>query len=460
MYDIILAGCKGENNNPNVFGIGIAQRLPWKNAEELQIFKEKTINSVLITGRKTAQNLPFLDNNRFIVVVSRNKNLKTSTWKNKVEVEESFIEALNKYRSRFPDRQIFLIGGGEIIKSALSTCRKQLNKIHISFMNGIYFCDTFVELPLNECIIESVDERKDFTHYVYNSEKSEEQQYLNLLSDILINGTERETRSGDTKALFCKHLSFNLQTGFPLLTTKKMFWRGIVEELLFFIRGDTNSKILENKKINIWQKNTSREFLEANSFTERNEGLMGPLYGWQWRSFNEDYDDKGDGKIKKSGFDQLTHLIQNIKNDPHSRRHLLTTYNPLQGTQGVLYPCHSIVIQFYVEYGFLDAFVYNRSCDVFLGLPFNIASSALLIHIVAKLTELQPRYMHLSLGDTHIYTEHTKVVKEQLERVCYKFPMLEIPDFNNLEEVENSKSSDYKVHNYFCHSSLKAEMKS
>lgn len=293
------------------------------------------------------------------------------------------------------------------------------------------------------------------------SNLNSEIQYLTLLNDVFKNGNLHIGRNGNTKSMFGKTLEFDLRLGFPLLTTKKMFFRGIVEELLFFIRGETNSKLLEEKKINIWNGNTNRQFLDSISKQNRKEGIMGPMYGYQWRHFNSEYDETTGLPKQNHSFDQLEKVIKKIKEDPQSRRILLTDYNPLQADEGVLYPCHSIIIQFYVNDGFLDMFCYNRSSDLFHGLPFNIASSSLLLFLIAKITNLIPRKFILSLGDSHIYEEHFKAVKEQLLRTPYECPQIEINEkveLKNLNDIENLKFSDIILKNYKSYPTIKANM--
>lgn len=301
----------------------------------------------------------------------------------------------------------------------------------------------------------NINENILYTHLSYRPEG--EYQYQKLLQD-LNSSTERIGRNGPTKSIFAPQiLKFNLQHGYPLLTTKKMFFKGIVEELLFFIRGDTNSKLLEINNINIWKPNTSRQFLDSLNMNHRLEGMMGPMYGFQWRHFNGFYDeDTGKGI---GGIDQLQNLITGIKKDPHSRRHLLTDYNPSMADQGVLYPCHSICLQFYVQDGCIDLICFNRSSDVFLGLPFNIASTSLFLMIIAKLTGLIPRYVNISLGDSHIYNQHIEHIETQVNRRPFEFPTLEIQkELNTLEDAEKLTFDDFKLSNYRHHPAIIARM--
>lgn len=416
MIEVILAtDSKG--------GIGYNECMPWSVKLETFLFKAKTMGHYLIVGKNTYKTLPPLEN-RYIVVVTSEKG------PNRFETVERAIEfcAGNK---------IFIIGGGKIYNYVFTNLSHLITKVHHSIINGEYTCDTFVSVP--KLPITSEQDFGDFIHYEYEPKSLGEIQYINLLQDVLTTGVDSEGRNGITRSVFGKHLKFDLREGFPLLTTKKMFLRGIIEELLFFIRGDTNTKILEEKGVNIWKGNTSREFLDKMGF-KYPEGEMGPMYGYQWRSFNGE------------NIDQLADVIETIKNDPKSRRILMTTYNPIQVKEGVLYPCHSIIIQFFVEDGNLDMFCYNRSSDLFLGLPFNIASSSLLQMIIAKMTDLTPRYFNLSLGDAHIYASHMEAVEIQIKRVPYKFPKIEI-----LKDIP-SVFEDFKLSEYVSHPIIKAPM--
>jgi dihydrofolate reductase/thymidylate synthase len=274
---------------------------------------------------------------------------------------------------------------------------------------------------------------------------------------VLNNSVERKSRNSVVKSTFFKNMTFDIRNGFPLLTTKKMFFRGIVEELLFFIRGQTDSNILESKGVNIWKGNTSREFLDSLNLRGRKEGIMGPLYGYQWRYFNSKYDETT-GKPLEKGIDQFQNVIDCIKNNPESRRILMTDFNPEQANEGVLYPCHSIILQFYVDGDMLDMSCYYRSQDLFLGVPFNIASSALLLCIVSKICNKTPRYLHICMGDVHIYEHHYEQVKIQCDRQAYVFPTLKIKNISSIEEAENLTYKDFILENYRSHPIIKAEM--
>lgn len=459
MIDIIIAMTKNG-------GIGLNNKLSWKCKEELKLFKEKTMDNILIMGRKTVENLPYLPG-REIWCITHDKNLDTSSYKNNVTIYTDLTKLENDMNKT--DRSLFCAGGKTIYELFNSTWKNKINKWHVSIMNDDYKCDTFLSLniPINTKII-TKKKYNDFTHYVFNviknpQDMTQEKEYLNILKKVYNNGKIRQGRNGTIKSLFCQNLHFDLTKSFPLLTTKRMFWRGIVEELLFFLRGETNSKKLEDKNINIWKGNTRRKFLDTHGFQNRLEGIMGPMYGFQWRNFNGDYDEKT-GRIypdknANHGIDQLKNVINKIKNDPHSRRILMTTYNPAQNNQGVLYPCHSLIIQFYVDGNYLDMYCFNRSSDLFLGLPFNISSTALLLTIIAKTTRKIARHFHLTLGDAHIYQQHYTAVQEQLKRIPIVLPTLSITkELCNTNDIEQLTLHDFDLQNYQCHSSIKAPM--
>ena len=292
------------------YGIGLNNNLPWGITDELKIFKEKTQNSILIVGRKTAESLPIL-HNRLLFVVSRNEcpsNIREFfiLFDN---IDAAIEEALKMKKN------VFVIGGAEIYNYVFEKYKSSI-MVHVSILKDRYECDTFLRKDiLKDFYITNKIEHEKFNHYemVYNEHG--EHQYLNLVKNIMSTRDLRDSRNSKTLSAFCKHLKFDLRDGFPLLTTKKMFTKGIIEELLFFIRGHTDSTILEEKGINIWKGNTSREFLDNNGFKDRKAGEMGPMYGYQWRYFNARYD-AITGQPLEKGVDQLKEVIDLIKRDP------------------------------------------------------------------------------------------------------------------------------------------------
>ena len=467
MFGIIVAMTKDG-------GIGLNGGMAWKCREELQLFKKKTMGAILVMGRKTVENLPHLPG-REIWCLTRDKNLDTSEYKNDVVVVTDLILLWNlAMHERKKGRKMFCAGGAQLFNLMKHPkWRVVIDEYHVSIMKEDHKCDTFWELPEFDpawTILKKKNHTK-FVEYVYApcqpAKLTQEKEYLTLLHRVLDKGVTRHGRNGETKSLFAQNLHFDLTKGFPLLTTKRMFWRGIVEELLFFLKGETDSKILEEKGIKIWKGNTEREFLDSNGFENRREGMMGPMYGFQWRSFNGDYNEST-GRVQTMfvnerppnlGVDQLKDVINKIKYDPHSRRILMTDYNPAQASQGVLYPCHSLMLQFYVDGDYLDMYCFNRSSDLFLGLPFNIASSSLLLTIIAWTTGKIPRHFHLTLGDAHIYAEHIQAVQEQLSRISIVLPTLVINrELRGVQDIDRLAYGDFVLQNYSCHPPIKAKM--
>ncbi|AGR41435.1 thymidylate synthase [Spiroplasma taiwanense] len=285
-------------------------------------------------------------------------------------------------------------------------------------------------------------------------------QYLELVNDILKNGEKREDRTNTgTISKFGIQSRYDLRDGFPLITTKKVFFKGIVHEILWFIKGDTNIKYLIDNGVNIWNEwpfeifkkskdynnESLTEFIEKirkdNNFAKKH-GDLGPVYGKQWRNFN--------------GVDQFAKLINDIKTNPFSRRLIISAWNPAEIETMALPPCHSL-FQFYVSKdGYLDLQLYQRSGDIFLGIPFNIASYSLLLTLVALECSLKPRYFIHTIGDGHIYLNHLDQINIQLSRTPMPLSKL-IVDFNN-KSIYDIKFEDIKIENYQSHPSIKGKV--
>lgn len=279
-----------------------------------------------------------------------------------------------------------------------------------------------------------------------NTNNRDEQAYLDLLYNIYLFGDRKEDRTGiGTRSRFGTRLSFSLENQVvPVLTTKKVFIRGVIEELLFFIRGQTDSKLLEAKGVNIWKGNTSRDFLDKRGLQEYAEGEMGPMYGAQWRNFQ--------------GVDQLSNALELLKKDPNSRRIMVSAYDPSVSKQCVLEPCHTF-FQFNVSNNKLDCQWYQRSVDAFLGFGFNVLSYGILTHLMAKAAKLETGNLIFCGGDTHIYNNHREAVEEQVRRDPYSFPTMTIKkEINSIEDMENLEFEDFEFHNYQSHAAIKAPM--
>ena len=284
----------------------------------------------------------------------------------------------------------------------------------------------------------------------------DEEGYLNLLRKLLEEGAPRKDRTGvGTLSLFGEQLKFNLENQFPLLTTKKIFTKAIIQEILFFIRGQTDSKILEKENVNIWKLNTTREFLDNRNLHEYEVGDLGPMYGFNWRHFNAEY--KGCNKdYKGQGLDQLQNIIDEIKQNPNSRRLLMTTFNPSVLEKSCLMPCHGISVQFYVNDGYLSCMMNQRSVDYCCGLPYNITSYSLLTYMIAHICNLKPKELIISGGDVHLYKTHIENARIQVERIPMSFPKLEIK--KKINNIDDFNYDDFKIIDYNHHTSLKYEM--
>ena len=261
------------------------------------------------------------------------------------------------------------------------------------------------------------------------------QQFHDLLKHVLDSGTFKSDRTGTgTQSVFGYQMRFNLENGFPLLTTKKLHTRSIFHELLWFLKGETNTQYLKENKVTIWD-----EWADEN-------GELGPVYGKQWRSW-----EAADGKT----VDQITNVIEQIKSNPDSRRLLVVAFNPGEIEKMALPPCHAF-FQFYVANGKLSCQLYQRSADIFLGVPFNIASYALLTHMIAQVCNLKVGEFIHTLGDAHIYSNHMDQVQLLLSRETKKLPQLKLnPNINNIFDF---KFDDIEILNYESHPAIKAEV--
>lgn len=273
-------------------------------------------------------------------------------------------------------------------------------------------------------------------------------QYLELVKKILDQGEPRSDRTGvGTKSIFGTSLVFDLTKGFPAVTTKKLAWKAVVSELLWFLEGSTNERRLceilhgtrDPSKRTIWTDNFEKQGKDLG-YTD---GNLGPVYGKQWRNFN--------------GVDQIANVINEIKTNPTSRRLIVSAWNPKDIPAMALPPCH-LLFQFFVSGSNLDAIWYQRSIDVGLGLPFNIASYALLTYIIASITGLTPRTLKFFGGDTHIYNNQIEALQTQVRRVPLPLPQLKMPKIESLEDLKKVKVTDFVLENYTYHEPLKMKM--
>ena len=290
------------------------------------------------------------------------------------------------------------------------------------------------------------------------NENKEEQQYLDLVQNIIANGTLEAGRNGNTYSIFGNSMRFSLQNGkIPILTTKKVAWKTCLKELLWFIKGSTSNDILLEQGVHIWDGNASRNFLDSRGLTERREGDLGPIYGHQWRHFNAAYRDC-DTDYLGHGVDQLQYIIDQLKNPAtrNSRRLVMSAWNPCQLDEVALPPCH-ILCQFNVHGGNkLSCAMYQRSNDEALGTPFNIASYCFLTHLIAKHCGLEAHEFVYFKGNCHIYEEHMEGMKTQLTRKPFPFPTVTIRQVR--ENIDDYVLEDFELHNYVSHPQIKFQM--
>jgi thymidylate synthase len=304
---------------------------------------------------------------------------------------------------------------------------------------------------------------------LFQSGPHPEEQYCTLINDILQKGFKETGRNGNTRSIFGASMRFSLQNGvIPIFTTKRIAWKTCLKELLWFIHGETDNRLLQNQNVHIWDANSSRDFLDSRGLDKNPEGMLGPIYGYQWRHFNAAYD-KSTGKLSSEnnrGIDQLQSIIDQLKNPAtrNSRRLIMTAWNPLQLDEMALPPCH-VMCQFNVhEENKLSCALYQRSCDMALGVPFNVASYSFLTHLIAKHCGLEAFEFVYFMGNCHLYEEHCinnkNVLKpsiiKQLQRTPYPFPILSINKMR--ENINDYILEDFTINNYQCHSAIKMEM--
>tara|TARA_B100001094_G_scaffold319286_1_gene363896 strand:- start:157 stop:1494 length:1338 start_codon:yes stop_codon:yes gene_type:complete len=430
------------------YGISKNRTIPWNVKEDLENFKKITSNcethkrNVLIVGKNTFESLPKSlqmshDKHRLTIQVSRSSS----------NTIDKVIEDCNKDENI---DKIFICGGSDIYQYAINNL--QIDAVYMTKLKNSFDCDNSIDFHsvLNTNFkIRSYLNNNTFEYFEYVPLLQEEL-YLNLLKNVLYNGKYSLDRTNTgTIRLFGERLEFSLDR-FPLLTTKKVYWRGIVHELLWFLKGHTNVKLLQNESVHIWDGNTSREYLDSIGLLDRNVGDAGPIYGYQWRKWNADY-----SQPDSKGVDQLQECIDLIKNNPTSRRILFTAWNPEQLNLMALPPCH-IMCQFFVDGNLLSCQMYQRSVDCFLGLPFNIASYALLTYIIAHITGKTPHRLILVLGDTHIYSNHIEQVKQQITRIPYDFPTIAFK--RQVKNIDDFVADDIRLLNYDSHPTIKAKM--
>lgn len=429
--------------------------IPWRSSSDIKFFKDTTMFHNIIMGRKTYDSLPFKNKplkGRKNIILSKNQGDISD-----IIIVSSLEDALKCQSER---SEVFIIGGAEIYKEAINKYLYLCNKIYVNKFKDDYQCDLF--FPFNEISHFSCQmiDHNEYISYIFSPNIiHQEYQYLNLLKRVLDNGESKIDRTKvGTLSIFGERMMFDIRDKIPILTTKKVFYSSIIKELLFFISGKTDTKILEQQNVKIWIPNTRKSFLQERGL-DYEEGDYGASYGFQWRHWGAKYEGCNED-YKGKGIDQLKLLIEGIRKDPLSRRHILNAWNVSQLTEMALPPCH-LMCQFNVsgDLKYLDCMITIRSNDLFLGAPFNIGSYTILTYMIGHITQLKPRNLIYIMGDAHIYSNHISQVLEQLERTPRsQFPTLSFKSPDKLKEIDDFQYEDFIIHDYISWPAIKGEM--
>ena len=458
---------------------GIAKNgtTPYYNKVDLANFKRLTTNNVIIMGSTTWFSLPKRPlPNRLNVVLSRTGQHGDLSFSNIYQCIEYFSKKKNHQ-----GRELFVIGGKQIYDAF----DPYIGKLYLTSSKEDNNCDLVIKYtsmslrpystpdnpfyPLyfnkfgddkDEKVQEYFSLRRQFEdqQLVYQEglfRNTEEEAFIRQLYHILENGKERIDRTGvGIIGVFGVDMRFDISTHFPLMTTRQVSLKMIFEELMWFLRGQTDVKILESKKVPVWTPNSTREFLDLQGLQHYREGDVGKSYGFQFRHYGADYFDCETDYTGK-GFDQLAYVIDLIKNDPTSRRIIINLWNPLDLNKTAL-PCCGFCYQFYVDDGYLSCKVTQRSSDISLAGSWNVASASLFVYLLADICGLKPKEVIWSVGDCHIYKNQIEAVKEQLKRIPRRFPVLKI--VNSRENITDFEFTDLKLLGYNPYPRIKVAM--
>lgn len=457
----------------NQYGIGLKNKLPWKNKNDIQHFKRITTDNntlnkinIVIMGNNTFKSILKPLPNRLSIVLS--KSIDCTNPEITFDISQplyyncyqKLLLAIHAFQKNI--NKVFIIGGSQIY--SLFTNLHIVSTIHLTVIYKNYNCDTFLDkniLKQFEVGSSSLKKFKIFQtpieYFTYRYVNKDENNYLHLLNNIITNGIYKIDRTNiGIVSKFGKQLKFNVRNWrLPLYTHRKMFARGIIEELLFFISGSTNTKLLENKKVNIWKGHTSREFLNSRHLVHYQEGEYGPMYGYllrhwgyPYQGLNHDYSNKG--------IDQLAYVINEIKTNPTSRRILFSYWNPSVFDEQPLYSCH-ILYQFYVDVqkNEISCMFTMRSNDFALANCFNVCSATLLLFMICKVTGYNPGKVVYNVNDCHVYQNQIDVVQQFSKNKTYNFPLCYL---DNITNITDFKYEHFKIMFYNSNGSYSIPM--
>ena len=413
--------------------IGINGAIPWDSPGDRKLFKTLTMGKKIVYGRKThGANFPLKGRTNLILSTTLESSAETQVYNN-------IPDLLKDHDS---DEEIMVVGGASVYEqfiSGLLVDKIYMSVINTEVMGGTKFpfkVDIFkkfatfgseIEYKIVETIVYS-----DFTFYEMRYMNPAEQLALIKYEDLVHrnNSFDKISRAGACTSIFTNNeIVIDVRYTFPLMSFRTQFFRGMVEEVLFYISGETNTKILEEKNVNVWRENTSREFLDKNGFPDYKEGEMGPGYGWQFRRAGANYPDRA------GGVDQLAELIETIKRDPNSRRLIISLWDVKSISKMVLPPCLNYY-QFMVVDGYLWVYAHMRSSDFALAGNWNIASTALLLYLVAHATGLKPGFVRWNAVDLHLYENQREGLRQVLDHDCLgTFPRLYVDAPTDIEQV-------------------------
>ena len=463
--------------------IGQNGGIPWNIPEDLAHFRQLTYGHNILMGYNTWLSLPEpfrpLPGRTNIVLTSRGQEISDPSVKVISHVED-IPSALD------PEKTTYIIGGSKTYELFLTTSWLPTpSKLHITHIDMVvkegadtvkFYHPAGYKITSYSAKHWSETEQCHYQYITYELDEdihtiNNDSAYTSLVRDILRNGHERTDRTGTgTISVFGRQIRFNLDGTIPILTTKYVPWKSVIKELLWFLKGQTDASILKSQGVGIWDGNTSREFLDARGLDHLPEGDIGAGYGFQWRHYGGTYKTCKDIYDSTIGYDQVAAVVEQLRTDPYSRRIYMTAWNPGALHMMALPPCH-VSAQFYVEEGSgagadagagarpkLSCHMYQRSVDVFLGLPFNIMSYATLTYILAAMCDMTPHELVISTGDTHIYKDHLDQVQTQIRRGAYMEPVLVLSEVVKTKTVDELTIDDFDVVGYFHHGILKGKM--